>query len=371
MKKLLALLIAVLLNLPVYAHDIEVTNEDGVTIYYNYINDEQELLVTYKTDGDNSYSGSVVIPDEVSYMNKTRKVTKIGERAFYNCTDLTSVTIPNSVTWIDNKAFDNCISLKSVNISDLAAWCNINFVNVTTSNPLYYAHHLFLNGEEIFNLVIPNNVTIIKGSAFYGCSSLTSVSIPNGVTDIGSSAFRECSSLTSITFPNSMKRIGNDVFRKCSSLTFITFPNSVTNIGTRAFDRCDNSVVISKIENPFNIKTNVFSNYNATLYVPKGTVDKYKATEGWNNFASIEEINNEIEDKVTEVMAMPVLIQANEGVLNITGAPEGAAISVYDTSGRQLGNSTAKNSSAKITIPNTSKIAIIKIGDKSVKVSLK
>ena len=109
MKKQLLLLAMILLPLVASAHDIEVKNADGVTIYYNYINDGTELEVTFRgshfSDYSNEYQGNVVIPEEVTYMNRTRKVTSIGNNAFRYCSGLTSVTIPNSVTSIGNNAF--------------------------------------------------------------------------------------------------------------------------------------------------------------------------------------------------------------------------------------------------------------------------
>ena len=113
MKKQLLLFAMILLPLVASAHDIEVQNADGVTIYYNYINDSTELEVTFRGRGFDSYSneyqGNVVIPEEVTFMNRTRKVTSIGCWAFFRCSGLTSVTIPNSVTSIGNDAFYDCI----------------------------------------------------------------------------------------------------------------------------------------------------------------------------------------------------------------------------------------------------------------------
>ena len=208
MKKQLLLLAMILLPLVASAHDIEVQNADGVTIYYNYINNGTELGVTFRgsnyEDYSNEYQGNVAIPEEVTYMNRTRKVTSIGQRAFdycsgltsitipnsvtsignyaflrcygltsvtigsgvtsigdyafWGCSGITSVTIPNSVTSIGDRAFEDCYGLKKVIVKDIAAWCGINF----GSNPLSYAHHLYSDeNTEITNLIIPNGVTSI------------------------------------------------------------------------------------------------------------------------------------------------------------------------------------------------------------------
>ena len=223
------------------AHDIEVQNGDGVTIYYNYVNNGTELEVTFRgtySSYYNEYSGNVVIPEEVTYMNRTRRVTSIGESAFYYCGGLTSVTIPNSVTRIGGYAFYVCSNLKIVIVSDIAAWCGISFGN-GYSNPLSYAHHLYSDeNTKITDLIIPNSVTSIGDDAFYGCSGLASVTIPNSVTSIGESAFDGCSGLTSVTIPNSVTSIGTGAFNVCSGLTSVTIGNSVTSMGAFAFARC-------------------------------------------------------------------------------------------------------------------------------------
>ncbi len=364
MKKQLLFLMMIMLPMVASAHDIEVQNGDGVTIYYNYTNDGKELAVTFPgSDFANpeNYAGNIVIPEEVTYMNRTRKVTDIGGDAFYKCSGLTSITIPNSVTSISNSAFGYCSGLTSVTIpnsvtsidqhafencqnltsitipnsvksigrfafngcyglqkvivSDIAAWCGIEFGD-DDANPLYYAHHLYSDeNTEIRDLVIPYGVTGIRDYAFSQCSSLTSINIPNLVTYIGLRAFYECSGLTSVTIPN-----------------------SVTIIGSQAFDGVYIPTIISQIENPFTMYYGATSNYrpfsrntfyNATLYVPKGTVEKYKATDGWKDFVFIEEIGT---TPTPEKCEKPTIGYA-AGKLTFASSTEGAECyySITDT----------------------------------------
>ena len=126
-------------------------------------------------------------------------VTSIEDFAFLGCTALTSITIAGSVTSIGNNAFLYCHALTEIHITDLAAWCAIDFSDYY-SNPLYYAKNLYINGELVTELEIPDSVTSIGGYAFYNCTSLTSVSIGNSVTSIGYRAFYNCTSLANITF---------------------------------------------------------------------------------------------------------------------------------------------------------------------------
>ena len=189
----------------------------------------------------------------------------IGERAFYNCSSLTSITISDSVTSIGSSAFDDCSSLEAVYITDIAAWCNISFGD-TSANPLYYAHNLYLNGELVTELEIPDGVNSIGNLAFYNCSSLTSITIPRSVISIGYYAFYNCSSLESVTFEENsqLESIGDLAFYNCSSLTSITIPGSVTSIGERVFYNCSSLENVTFGENSLLESIGDFAFYNCS-----------------------------------------------------------------------------------------------------------
>ena len=222
---LLGLLMS-MMGVETFAHDIAVENADGKTIYYWWTNNKTELEVSYQGGSYSSYSeeysGDIVIPKSVTYNGKNYPVTSIGSAAFKTCSSLTSVTIPSTITSIGSSAFSECSGLTSVHITDIAKWCKISF-NDYSSNPLYYAHHLFLNGEEIKDLVIPNSVTSIRSNAFRNCSSLTSVTIPSTVTSIGDNAFSGCDGVLIFSGATPPTLIGSSA---CGNSAIIRVPDS-------------------------------------------------------------------------------------------------------------------------------------------------
>ena len=239
---------------------------DGVMYYKITSNSPLEVCVAKAEKS----AVNIVIPSKVSIDGRIHKCTSVGEKAFYKCSNLTSITIPNSIqiirdsafadcgsiesimipssiNTIENYAFYNCTGLKVVNIEDIAKWCNVSFSDIY-SNPLTYAHHLYKDNNEVNDLVIPNSVTSIGDIVFNGCTGLTSVIIPNSVTRIGGVAFQQCRSLSSITIPNSVTTIEVAAFNCCTGLKEVTIGDFVTYIGIRAFSQCDllESVIIGK-----------------------------------------------------------------------------------------------------------------------------
>ena len=239
--KLPILLLALLASmLDASAYDFE---EDG--IYYTA--NRTMATVTYKTTDYNTYSGDIVIPESVNHNGVTYTVTAIDAEAFRSSSGLTSVTVPSTVTEIGMMAFYECDHLTRVDISSIEAWCKISFnypecysddYSPLFSNPLYYARHLFLNGVEVTDLVIPNTIVSLNNYVFCNCEGLSSVTIPQSVRIINGNAFMDCKRLANVDIAPSVTVIGSQAFYGCTDLTSITIPRSVNIIESEAFNSC-------------------------------------------------------------------------------------------------------------------------------------
>ena len=231
-----------------FAHDFEAGG-----IYYNITSSSAPYMVevtykgTYSTQYSNEYSGAVSIPSSVIYNGITYKVTGIGSSAFYCCTGLMSIEIPNSVTSIGTDAFYGTAWYNNqpdglVYVGKVAYEYKGNMPNNTTivleEGTLGIAGDAFYKCSGLISITMPSSLICIGRSAFYGCSSLKSITIPNSVTSIGDDAFSKCTGLISIIIPSSVTTIGDYAFEGCTSLTSIEIPNSVTSIGEYAFAGC-------------------------------------------------------------------------------------------------------------------------------------
>ena len=201
---------------------------------------------------------SIIIPNTVE---------TIEDWAFANCKYLSYVKMPQQLKRAGQGAFGGCPALAYVDIPDLSSWAMVDFYN-NSANPLNFAKKLIVNGEEITDLVIPDDVTSIGNCTFYNCVNLTSITIGEHVASIGASAFRGCSNVTSIVIGEDVTYIGGWAFNGCSKVTSVTsYPRKVPSTGRDLFDN-------TLLE-------------NANLYVAGAAFEDYNNTEPWNNFKEI------------------------------------------------------------------------------------
>ena len=238
----------------------------------------------------NTYSGSVTIPSQVVNDGTTYRVTsicgsafsfstgltsvtlpssitRIEYNAFYKCSGLTAITIPAAVNYIGSQAFVDCTGLTRVNIPNLASWLGIEMVN-EYSNPLYYAHNLYVASTKLTDMTVPSSVTQIKQNAMVGCTSITTVTLHDNVTTVGYAAFKNCSNLGTLTLGEGVTAMGGSAFNGCSALNSI-HSNATTPpaINATTFDS---------------------NTYAGALYVPDYHArSAYRNAPYWQNFSYI------------------------------------------------------------------------------------
>ncbi len=340
-----------------------------------------------KITGYNGGAETVVIPDTIDGKSVTsigrrafegctnlksitipNSVTEMGRRAFSGCSSLTGIAIPDSVTEIGKYAFDGCKSLTSITIPDgvtsigYGAFYNcssLTEIKVASENSNYVSVNGVLYnkdkttiicypaGKKGNNYKIPDGVTKVDSSAFIGCSSLTSITIPNGVTSIGDSAFEDCTSLKSITIPNSVTSIGDSAFEDCTSLTSITIPNGVTSIGDSAFEGCTSLTSITLPDSVTSIGFGAFIGCSSLTSITIPDSVTCIGDSAFNGCTSLTSIT--IPDSVTSI-----------GESAFSGCSSLASITIPD-SVMSIGNDAFHECSSltSITIPNS----VTSIGD--------
>ncbi len=303
----------------------------------------------------------------VKYLYLPEGMTSIGYEAFKNCTNLVRVNIPRSILQSGNGAFKSCEKLDSVLITDIASWCAIDFYwdkyyNGATSNPMTNAKHMYVNGELLTDLVIPDNVKVIGNYAFINCEDLKTLVIQEGDSIIGISAFSHCTSLTTVTIPSSVKEvwygafsgcakitkvniadigawssisfsfysytsdsitnplyyakslylsgekvtdlvipegvkyIGQYAFHNCKDLVSVTLPSTTISVGGNAFRYCSNisKLTVAATIPPENARYCGIRNSKCKLYVPEESIDTYANSVWWEDFLEIRAIGSQL-----------------------------------------------------------------------------
>ena len=295
MKKLYSLFMAIHAATCLWAYDFEAGG-----LFYNVISDTIPYTAEVTNHPGFPYEiASATIPEKVNYCDITYVVKRIGAGAFEDCYALTSVTIPNSITSIESFAFKNCQSLNSINIPQSVVFIKPNaFSNSGIYNDesnwedsvLYISDCLIQAKRGLTgSYIVKEGTRLIINEAFAG-SNLTDITIPNTVTDIGVGAF-QYSAITSIIIPNGVTKIWAGAFHHCTSLKSVTLPNSITQIQRDAFRDCTalTTVVCEAVQVP-DCQHNIFANIpflEATLYVPKESLEDYKSAIYWKDFGTI------------------------------------------------------------------------------------
>ena len=458
MKKIYLLFLLIFLPLLASADAVEING-----IYYNLVS---KAKIAEVTKNPNKYSGKVTIPKTINVKGDAYVVKTIGEEAFKNCTNLTSVSLPSSIVTIGSSSFYDCTNLASITIPDntkeilwgafsgctsitkikipnsveeigyyafsrcskltaveigesvktlglyafsqsdaiekvvvlnISKWCQINFMN-SQANPLYYAKHIYLGNQLSDDLILPKDVESIANYAFVHCKALKSLVINDDCKHIGDSSFEDCSNLESVVLGNKLESIGYQAFRFCTSLHSIDIPKSVTKTGGYSFMDCSGLIHVkignslesisiglfkncSKIENITlgaavnEVCESAFENcpelinvyccakevpntYSdafkgsyveyATLHVPVGCIDAFKAAAPWSSFKNIVEIVG-VELNKTEASIM----KGKTMTLKATVYPE-------DLADKSV---TWKSSNTKIaTVSSAGKVTGVKTG---------
>lgn len=222
---------------------------NGTTITYTIIDEDAKTVMTKPgtmAKGGNNVSGDIELPAHPKNGDVEYTLVEIGDRSFAGCSDMTSVTLPNTLKTIGEWAFHNCVKLAAMDIpnsvetvSDCAFYLcrNMACINIPAS-VTYLGQSALCGCDALTSVTLPPSITSISESLFYGCDGLVEMEIPTTITSIGSGAFILCSGLTSMVIPASVTSFGSSIFSGCSNLQTVTLPNTIKVIGSRFFNNC-------------------------------------------------------------------------------------------------------------------------------------
>ncbi|MBR5725799.1 MAG: leucine-rich repeat protein [Muribaculaceae bacterium] len=231
---------------------------------------------------DNVPVTDLVVPEGVS---------SIGRYGFVGASTLNSVTIPASVKSVGLSAFKGCGGLTRVTANDLSSWCGINFANIE-ANPLNVVHHLEVNGNEVTELVVPDDVEAIGDFAFATCEGIISVATGDHLKTIGNYAFQKCKNLVKVSVGDQVSSIGEKAFNSCTSLTGVTLGRGVEHIGSKAFysSMIINDITCKASVPPVVANKDAFSSgiyKKATVTVPMESLEAYASAGVWSEFDNV------------------------------------------------------------------------------------
>ncbi len=275
MKKILIILLLFFASITTWAYDFQ-----SGELYYNITSDTipYTVEVTHRfASSGGYYSTTVSIPSNVNYDGKTYSVTSIGDSAFYWCTSLKYISLPNTINRIGNNSFSRCTSFYSISIPTSVtsigeyAFYQCKLTSVIIPNSVTeIGESAFFLCESLTSVTLSSSLTTIEKQLFYYCTSLKSINIPNSVTAIKDWAFAQCESLRSITFPNNLSSIGNHAFWNCKLIPSIIIPNSIIEIGDEAFAFCSSITKMEVDEN--NPVYDSRDNCNAIIHTTTNTL---------------------------------------------------------------------------------------------------
>lgn len=229
---------------------------------------------------NNNLITDLVIPEGVS---------SIPYATFYNCTGFESVTFPDSLTSVGQMAFYGCTNISKVHTNDIGNWCEIDFYDVT-ANPLFYANKLYLNGNPVTNVIIPDGTTKIGSCAFARCYDIKNLTIPDSVTSIGTGAFNRCTGLTEVIIPDFLTRIGSSAFYGCTSLENVIIGNHVESIGDSAFYNCSELADVTVPDSVVSVGGSAFNNCTSLKSVVLGNGVKSIGSYAFSGCSNLEKL---------------------------------------------------------------------------------